>query len=123
MFEVWLQMSDTNFDRKNPSDLPALISTISDVFIVEHLLSHIKIHEVLNVLWRIRVENLPTTNVDVRKVVLLKKSGQKEENSVFNHVTLMKVYCIPIAYELPKIFLTGLILREIVNLENTATTV
>ena len=24
MFEVWLQMSDTNFDRKNPSDLPAL---------------------------------------------------------------------------------------------------
>ena len=27
MFEVWLQMSDTNFDRKNPSDLPALPMT------------------------------------------------------------------------------------------------
>ena len=25
MFEVWLQMSDTNIDRENPSDLPALI--------------------------------------------------------------------------------------------------
>ena len=27
MFEVWLQMSDTNIDRENPSDLPALLST------------------------------------------------------------------------------------------------
>ena len=25
MFEVWLQMSDTNIDRENPSDLPALL--------------------------------------------------------------------------------------------------
>ena len=25
MFEVWLQMSDTNIDRENPSDLPALM--------------------------------------------------------------------------------------------------
>ena len=25
MFEVWLQMSDTNIDRENPSDLPALV--------------------------------------------------------------------------------------------------
>ena len=24
MSEVWLQMSDTNIDRENPSDLPAL---------------------------------------------------------------------------------------------------
>ena len=24
MFEVWLQMSDTNIDTENPSDLPAL---------------------------------------------------------------------------------------------------
>ena len=24
MFEVWLQMSDTNIDSENPSDLPAL---------------------------------------------------------------------------------------------------
>ena len=29
MFEVWLQMSDTNIDRENPSDLPALIITIT----------------------------------------------------------------------------------------------
>ena len=27
MFEVWLQMSDTNIDTENPSDLPALVST------------------------------------------------------------------------------------------------
>ena len=26
MFEVWLQMSDTNIDRENPSDLPALVA-------------------------------------------------------------------------------------------------
>ena len=26
MFEVWSQMSDTNIDMENPSDLPALIS-------------------------------------------------------------------------------------------------
>ena len=26
MFEVWLQMSDTNIDRENPSDLPTLIT-------------------------------------------------------------------------------------------------
>ena len=45
MFEVWLQMSDTNIDRGNPSDLPALIirkcteiewylnhSTLEDIF-------------------------------------------------------------------------------------------
>ena len=25
MFEVWLQMSDTNIDTENPNDLPALI--------------------------------------------------------------------------------------------------
>ena len=25
MFEVWLQMSDTNIDSENPSDLPALL--------------------------------------------------------------------------------------------------
>ena len=25
MFEVWLQMSDTNIDAENPSDLPALL--------------------------------------------------------------------------------------------------
>ena len=25
MFEVWLQMSDTNIDTENPSDLPALL--------------------------------------------------------------------------------------------------
>ena len=25
MFEVWLQMSDTNIDTENPSDLPALM--------------------------------------------------------------------------------------------------
>ena len=25
MFEVWLQMSDTNIDTENPSDLPALV--------------------------------------------------------------------------------------------------
>ena len=28
MFEVWLQMSDTNIDRKNPSNLPALATTL-----------------------------------------------------------------------------------------------
>ena len=28
MFEVWLQMSDTNIDTENPSDLPALTSTV-----------------------------------------------------------------------------------------------
>ena len=28
MSEVWLQMSDTNIDRENPSDLPALIVSI-----------------------------------------------------------------------------------------------
>ena len=27
MFKVWSQMSDTNFDRENPSDLPALVCT------------------------------------------------------------------------------------------------
>ena len=27
MFEVWLQMSDTNIDTENPSDLPALGDT------------------------------------------------------------------------------------------------
>ena len=26
MFEVWLQMSDTNIDTEHPSDLPALVS-------------------------------------------------------------------------------------------------
>ena len=26
MFEVWLQMSDTNIDTENPSDLPALVN-------------------------------------------------------------------------------------------------
>ena len=26
MSEVWLQMSDTNIDRENPSDLPALLN-------------------------------------------------------------------------------------------------
>ena len=29
MFEVWSQMSDTNIDRENPSDLPALSPTIT----------------------------------------------------------------------------------------------
>ena len=28
MLEVWLQMSDTNIDRENPSDLPALVQII-----------------------------------------------------------------------------------------------
>ena len=28
MFEVWLQMSDTNIDTENPSDLPALASLL-----------------------------------------------------------------------------------------------
>ena len=33
MFEVWLQMSDTNFDRKNPSDLPALVCVYFNTFL------------------------------------------------------------------------------------------
>ena len=33
MFEVWLQMSDTNIDRENPSDLPALLMRISNMYI------------------------------------------------------------------------------------------
>ena len=28
MFEVWLQMSDTNIDTENPSNLPALLTSI-----------------------------------------------------------------------------------------------
>ena len=28
MFEVWLQMSDTNIDTENPSDLPALLPRV-----------------------------------------------------------------------------------------------
>ena len=32
MFEVWLQMSDTNIDRENPSDLPALPSTLFTIY-------------------------------------------------------------------------------------------
>ena len=38
MFEVWLQMSDTNIDTENPSDLPALvynINVISDYFYIQ----------------------------------------------------------------------------------------
>ena len=28
MFEVWSQMSDTNIDMENPSDLPALLGRV-----------------------------------------------------------------------------------------------
>ena len=31
MFEVWSQMSDTNIDMENPSDLPALLLSESVV--------------------------------------------------------------------------------------------
>ena len=31
MFEVWLQMSDTNIDTENPNDLPALV--YNDLFV------------------------------------------------------------------------------------------
>ena len=31
MFEVWLQMSDTNIDTENPSDLPALFYNLIGV--------------------------------------------------------------------------------------------
>ena len=34
MFEVWLQMSDTNIDTENPSDLPALLLSTITVKIV-----------------------------------------------------------------------------------------
>ena len=35
MFEVWLQMSDTNIDTENPSDLPALAVTNIAYLLVE----------------------------------------------------------------------------------------
>ena len=33
MFEVWLQMSDTNIDMENPSDLPALLNSYLVTFL------------------------------------------------------------------------------------------
>ena len=37
MSEVWLQMSDTNIDRENPSDLPALDSKCRNTVILTGL--------------------------------------------------------------------------------------
>ena len=37
MFEVWLQMSDTNIDRENPSDLPALVKRERESVYIENL--------------------------------------------------------------------------------------
>ena len=43
MFEVWLQMSDTNIDTENPNDLPALQRAID--LKLHYVVDHTKVGE------------------------------------------------------------------------------